>query len=44
MYWVRLVGGVMFLAGTVMLGINMIMTIRKAPKHLPDPAFSVASN
>ncbi len=43
MYWVRLVGGLMFLAGMVMIGINMIMTIRTAPKDLQDPSFSVAS-
>ena len=44
MYWVRLVGGLLFLSGSVMIGINMFMTIRKAPKQLPDPSFSVTVN
>jgi cbb3-type cytochrome c oxidase subunit I len=41
MYWVRLVGGSLYMAGTVMLSINVWMTIRNAPKHLPDPAIAV---
>ena len=41
MYWVRLVGGLMYLGGVVLMGINIIKTIRKAPKDLPDPAYAV---
>jgi len=43
MYWVRFVGGTLYLSGTIMLSINMWMTIRKAPKSLPDPSFEVAT-
>jgi cbb3-type cytochrome c oxidase subunit I len=42
MYWGRLIGGSLYLVGTVLLLVNMFMTIRSAPKHLPDPAFAVA--
>jgi cbb3-type cytochrome c oxidase subunit I len=41
MYWVRFLGGTMYLTGVVLLIINMFKTIRSAPKELPDPAFSV---
>jgi cbb3-type cytochrome c oxidase subunit I len=41
MYWVRLIGGLMYLAGVVMMGVNMIQTIRRAPKRLPDPTFAL---
>lgn len=40
MYWVRLVGGSLYLTGAALLGYNVFRTIRKAPKELPDPAFS----
>lgn len=41
MYWVRLVGGTMYLTGMLMLGYNVVRTMMKAPKKLPDPAFAV---
>jgi cbb3-type cytochrome c oxidase subunit I len=41
MYWLRFVGGSLYFAGVAMLGINMYMTIRKAPKDLPDPSVTV---
>jgi cbb3-type cytochrome c oxidase subunit I len=41
MYWVRLIGGSMYLAGVVMMMTNVWMTMRRAPKHLPDPAVAV---
>jgi cbb3-type cytochrome c oxidase subunit I len=41
MYWVRFLGGALYLSGVVMLMVNMYMTIRSAPKELPDPAFAV---
>ncbi|MEM8600447.1 MAG: cbb3-type cytochrome c oxidase subunit I, partial [Bacteroidota bacterium] len=41
MYWVRLIGGSMYLAGVVLLMVNAYMTIRSAPKNLPDPAVAV---
>jgi cbb3-type cytochrome c oxidase subunit I len=41
MYWVRLMGGLLYLGGVVMMMVNMWMTIRSAPNELPDPAFAV---
>jgi cbb3-type cytochrome c oxidase subunit I len=41
MYWVRLVGGVLYLGGAILMSVNVFMTIRSAPKNLPDPAFAV---
>jgi cbb3-type cytochrome c oxidase subunit I len=41
MYWVRLIGGTMYLGGVVMLMVNAWMTIRSAPKQLPDPAVAL---
>ncbi|HEX7071802.1 MAG TPA: cytochrome-c oxidase, cbb3-type subunit I, partial [Rhodothermales bacterium] len=41
MYWVRLIGGLMYLSGVVMMGINLFKTIRSAPRQLSDPSFVV---
>ncbi len=41
MYWVRLIGGTLYLTGVILMGFNMVMTIRSAPAHLPDPAFAL---
>ena len=41
MYWVRLIGGTMYLVGVVFMMVNLFMTMRKAPKQLPDPAVAV---
>ena len=41
MYWVRLIGGTMYLVGVVFMMVNLFMTIRKAPGSLPDPAVAV---
>ncbi|MES3630731.1 MAG: cytochrome-c oxidase, cbb3-type subunit I [Longimonas sp.] len=38
MYWARFIGGALYLAGTLMLVVNVIMTIRNAPATLPDAA------
>jgi len=38
MYWARFIGGGLYLAGMVMLVVNVIMTIRNAPDTLPDAA------
>jgi cbb3-type cytochrome c oxidase subunit I len=40
MYWVRLIGGLLYLGGVFMMMFNMYMTIRSAPDELPDPAFA----
>jgi len=40
MYWVRLIGGLLYLGVVVLMLVNMFMTIRNAPKNLPDPAFA----
>jgi cytochrome c oxidase cbb3-type subunit I/II len=36
MYWVRVVGGTLYLAGMLMLGLNMVMTVLGGPDELPD--------
>ncbi len=41
MYWVRLIGGTLYLSGTVLMMFNVWQTIRRAPKNLPDPAFAL---
>jgi cbb3-type cytochrome c oxidase subunit I len=41
MYWVRLIGGSMYLSGVVMLMVNVWKTARLAPKDLPDPAVAL---
>ena len=41
MYWVRLIGGLMYLTGVVFMMVNLFQTIRRAPKDLPDPAVAV---
>jgi cbb3-type cytochrome c oxidase subunit I len=38
MYWARFIGGSLYLAGMVMLVVNVMMTIRDAPDTLPDAA------
>jgi len=43
MYWLRFVGGTLYFAGVVLMGVNIVMTIKKAPKDLPDPTVSVAA-
>ncbi|NBC17612.1 MAG: cytochrome-c oxidase, cbb3-type subunit I [Bacteroidetes bacterium] len=41
MYWVRLIGGTLYLGGVILMMINVWKTIKTAPKRLPDPAFAV---
>ncbi|MEM1115195.1 MAG: hypothetical protein AAGJ11_01745, partial [Bacteroidota bacterium] len=41
MYWVRLIGGTMYLVGVVFMMVNLWMTIRRAPRQLPDPAVAM---
>ncbi len=36
MYWVRLIGGSLYLLGILIGGFNLIMSIRSAPRELPD--------
>jgi cbb3-type cytochrome c oxidase subunit I len=43
MYWVRLIGGLLYLSGMIMLGVNMIMTIRNAPEKPTDAAVTVSA-
>ena len=37
MYWVRVIGGTAYLAGAVLMGVNMIMTWRSRPHPLQVP-------
>jgi cytochrome c oxidase cbb3-type subunit I/II len=41
MYWVRLVGGSLYLTGVLLGGYNMVMTIRTAPDDLSDSEVEV---
>ena len=41
MYWVRVVGGLLYLTGILISAVNLIMTILKAPKDLKDPVVEV---
>ena len=41
MYWIRLIGGSLYLTGVVLMIVNVWKTIKTAPKRLPDPAFAV---
>jgi len=41
-YWIRLVGGLMYLTGALIMGFNVVMTVRKAAKagaDLSDPEY-----
>lgn len=35
-YWIRLIGGSLFLVGMLMMGYNVLRTVMAAPKTLPD--------
>ena len=37
MYWVRLIGGLLYIVGVVLCIINLVMTIKGAPSKLEDP-------
>ena len=37
MYWVRVIGGLAYLAGTLMLGVNLLMTWRNRPAVYETP-------
>ncbi len=41
LYWVRMVGGLLYFSGVLLAAYNMIMTIRSAPKDLADPEVKV---
>lgn len=41
MYWTRMIGGSMYLVGALLCGYNLLMTMRNAPKELPDPVAKV---
>ena len=43
LYWVRVFGGVCFLAGMLMLVVNFIMTWTMRPAHYEDPVYSAPS-
>lgn len=42
MYWVRLIGGLMYLTGVILMLYNMFKTIRTAPEKLEDPSVTVS--
>ena len=39
-YWLRVLGGLMFLAGTLMLGVNFIQTWKRRPDKYDEPVYS----
>ena len=41
MYWVRLIGGSLYIVGVVLAVINLVMTMARAPKNLEDPSIEV---
>jgi cytochrome c oxidase cbb3-type subunit I/II len=41
MYWVRLIGGLLYITGASMCLFNLVQTIRRAPKNLEDPTVMV---
>jgi len=41
LYWVRVVGGSMYFTGVLLAAVNLTMSIRNAPKLLPDPAVAM---
>ncbi len=42
MYYVRAVGGGLFLLGTILMGYNVIMTWKRRPKTYADPVYEAA--
>jgi cytochrome c oxidase cbb3-type subunit I/II len=41
MYWARVFGGTLYFVGILLGGVNLVMSILKAPKELPDPEVEV---
>jgi cytochrome c oxidase cbb3-type subunit I/II len=39
MYWVRVVGGTLYLTGTALCGVNLLMTWRRRPSVYDEPVF-----
>jgi cytochrome c oxidase cbb3-type subunit I/II len=37
MYWVRVLGGVLYISGTVLCGVNLLMTWRRRPARYAEP-------
>lgn len=44
MYWVRVIGGTMYLVGTLLGSYNLFMTVKTANKNLEDPVAMVPKN
>jgi len=42
MYWARFIGGTLYLTGAILMLVNMYMTVRNAPKELPDTEVTLA--
>ena len=41
MYWVRVLGGTLYFTGVCLGGLNMVMTVLRAPRSLPDTEVQV---
>ncbi len=42
MYWVRVIGGTAYLGGTLLMGVNMLMTWRNRPAKYDVPVYEAA--
>ena len=40
MYWVRFIGGTLYLIGAILMFYNCVRTAQQAPKDLPDPVMA----
>jgi cytochrome c oxidase cbb3-type subunit I/II len=41
-YWIRVVGGSMYLAGAILMGVNLVLTWAKRPKQYEVPVYEAA--
>ena len=41
-YWIRVVGGTLYLAGTVLMGVNLVLTWRNRPARYDEPVYDAA--
>lgn len=44
MYWVRMIGGLLYLSAAILGGVNLVMTRRNRPKDMSDPEALVPKN
>ncbi|MBI1303754.1 MAG: cytochrome-c oxidase, cbb3-type subunit I [Phycisphaera sp.] len=42
-YWIRVIGGTLYLAGAVLMGVNLVLTWRNRPKTYDVPVYEAAA-